>query len=64
MKLPLYILLGVLVVGLVIAQTWIARSSSDLAGDRGRLVRGIRMFNVVLLVAAIALAVYAMTLGR
>jgi hypothetical protein len=55
----LYILLGVLVVGVVGLQVWIARSSR-LAGSRSGAVLAIRLFNMVLLMAAIALAVYAL----
>jgi hypothetical protein len=55
----LYIALGVLVAGLVAMQVWIARSTAKLAGDRESLVRAIRIANVVLLVFALALVVYA-----
>jgi len=58
----LYIVLGVLVVGVVAMQVWIARSSSQLAGDRAGLVRTVRIVNIALLVAAFGLIVYA--LGR
>ena len=61
----LYIFLGILVVALAAAQLWIARSQGEVAGDRGRLVRFIRTMNVVLMVAAILLAVYTLTMtGR
>ena len=59
----LYIVLGVLVVGVVGVQVWITRSQAPLAGDRAALVRTIRIFNVVLLVAAFALVAYALSRG-
>lgn len=55
-----YIVLGILVVGLVVLQVWIARASSPLAGDRSRLVYFVRMLNTVLVVVALALAVYTL----
>ena len=59
----LYIVLGALVVGVVAVQVWVARSQAPLAGDRAALVRTIRIFNVVLLVAAFALVAYALSRG-
>ena len=59
----LYIVLAALVAGLVAVQVWIARSQALLAGDRATLVRTVRIFNVVLLVAAFALVAYALIRG-
>ena len=59
----LYIVLGVLVVGVVAIQVWMARSQAPLAGERAALVRTVRIFNVVLLVAAFALVAYALVRG-
>lgn len=55
-----YILLGVLVVGLVVLQVWIARSSAPLAGTRSGLVYFVRILNTALIVVAIALAAYTL----
>ena len=63
MQVALYIVLGVLVVGVVGLQVWIARSS-NLAGSRSTAVLALRSFNIVLLLAAVALAVYALARGR
>ena len=63
MQVALYIVLGVLVVGVVGLQVWIARSS-NLAGRRSGAVLALRSFNIVLLLAAVALAVYALARGR
>ena len=60
----LYMLLGALVVGLVAAQVWVARSQAKLAGDRSRLVLGLRAFNILLLVGALGLVAYALLSGR
>ena len=57
----LYILLGVLVIGLFTLQIWIARSTAPMAGDRSRLVYAIRVMNAVLMVVAVALAAYTLT---
>jgi len=54
----LYIVLGLLVVAVVAMQVWIGRSQAPLAGDRGVLVRGIRIGNAVLLVCALLGVVY------
>jgi hypothetical protein len=59
----LYIVLGVLVVGVVALQVWIARSTARSAGDRGGLVRTVRIVNIALLVAALGLIVYALVRG-
>jgi len=56
----LYIVLGVLVVGVVAMQLWVARSTAQMAGDRATLVRTVRIINVVLLVAAFGLIAYAL----
>jgi hypothetical protein len=55
----LYIVLGVLVVGVIALQVWIATRSSGLAGRRSGAVLAIRVFNIVLLLTAVALAIYA-----
>jgi hypothetical protein len=60
----LYIVLGVLVVGVIAMQVWVARSTANLAGDRAALVRTVRMINVALLVAAFGLIAYALMSGR
>jgi hypothetical protein len=59
----LYILLGALVVGVIALQVWVARSSASMAGDRSGTVLFLRVFNIVLLVGAILLVVYALA-GR
>lgn len=59
----LYIFLGVLVVGAIALQVWIARSSASMAGDRSGGVIFLRVFNIVLFVGAILLVVYAIA-GR
>jgi len=56
----LYIALGVLATALVVLQIWIARSSAPLAGQRGGLVLFVRLFNAVLLAAALLLAAYTL----
>jgi hypothetical protein len=58
-EIALYMLLGVLVIGAVAMQVWIARSS-NLAGDRSGTVLFIRIFNIALLVAVALLAIYAL----
>jgi len=58
-QIALYILLGVLVLGVVALQVWIATRSSGVAGRRSGVVLAIRVLNIVLLVAAVALAIYA-----
>lgn len=60
MQIALYIVLGVLVVGVIAMQVWIARSS-ELAGSRSGTVLFLRIFNIVLLVGAFVLVVYALT---
>ncbi len=60
MTTALYIALGVLVLGLVAMQVWVARSQAKMAGDRSRLVLGLRLLNIALLVAALVLVVYAL----
>jgi hypothetical protein len=60
----LYIVLGVLVVGVVAMQIWIARTSAPLAGKRSGAVMSLRVFNIVLLAGAILLVVYALVTGR
>jgi len=59
-QIALYIVLGVLVVGVIAMQVWIARSS-ELAGSRSGTVLFLRIFNIVLLVGAFVLVVYALT---
>ena len=59
MKVGLYILLGVLVLAAVGLQVWMARTS-ELAGSRSGVVLGLRVFNIVLLLTALALAAYAL----
>lgn len=54
----LYLLLAALVAGVVALQIWVARSSG-LAGTRSSAVLALRVFNIVLLLGAVALAVYA-----
>lgn len=58
----LYTVLGVLVVAAIAMQIWIARTS-ELAGSRSGTVLFIRIFNIVLLIGALVLVVYALT-GR
>jgi hypothetical protein len=60
----LYIALGVLVVGLVAMQVWIARSQAKMAGDRSRMVLSLRVLDIVLLLFALGLVVYALVSGR
>ena len=60
MMAALYIALGVLVVALVAAQVWIARSTASLAGDRSGLVFAVRILNAALLVVALVLAAYTL----
>ncbi len=60
----LYIVLVVLVVGLVAMQVWVARSTSKVAGDRSGTVMFLRVLNIVLLVGALLLVVYALASGR
>ncbi len=55
----LYIALGVLVAGVVAMQVWMARSQGEMAGDRGSLVRGIRIFNIVLVLLAVGVVAFA-----
>ena len=63
MNTVLYIALAVLVIGLVAMQVWVARSQAKMAGDRSRLVLGLRVLNIVLLIGALALVVYALASG-
>jgi hypothetical protein len=55
----LYILLGVLVAGAIAMQVWMARSQATMAGDRAALLSGIRIFNIVLVLAATGIVAYA-----
>lgn len=59
MTAALYIFLGVLVVGVVAMQVWMARSQARLAGERAGLVRTIRIANIALLVIVFGIVAYA-----
>jgi hypothetical protein len=59
----LLILLGILVAGAVGMQVWIVRSTSS-PDTAGHIARNIRIMNVVLLVLAVALAVYFLMARR
>jgi hypothetical protein len=59
-----YIVLGVLVVIVIAMQIWIARSTSKVSGDRSGTVLFLRILNIVLLVGALLLVVYALISGR
>jgi hypothetical protein len=60
----LYIALGVLVVGLVAMQIWVARSQAKMAGDRSGMVLALRLLNIGLLLGALGLVAYALLSGR
>ena len=64
MTTALYIVLGVLVAALVAMQVWVARSQAKMAGDRAGLVVSLRVFNIVLLIAAVGLVAYALLSGK
>ena len=58
MEVILYIVLGLLVAAVVAMQVWIGRSQAPMAGDRGALVRTVRIGNAVLLVCALLGVIY------
>jgi hypothetical protein len=59
----LYILLGLLVVVVIAMQVWAARTAES-AGSRSGTVAFLRIFNIVLLVGAIVLVIYALVTVR
>ena len=63
MTTALYIVLGVLVVGVIAMQVWVARTA-EMAGSRSGTVLFLRIFNIVLLVGALVLVGYALFNGK
>ena len=63
MEIALYIALGVLVLGVVAMQVWMARSQAPMAGERSGLLRAIRAANAILLIIAAAVIASAL-MGR
>ena len=63
MTTALYIVLGVLVVGVIAMQVWVARTA-EMAGSRSGTVLFLRVFNIVLLVGALVLVAYALFSGK
>jgi hypothetical protein len=59
----LYIVLGILVVVVIAMQVWAARTAES-AGSRSGTVAFLRIFNIVLLVGAIVLVIYALVTAR
>jgi len=59
----LYIVLGVLVIGVIAMQVWVARTA-EMAGSRSGTVLFLRILNIVLLVGALVLVAYALFTGK
>lgn len=63
MTTALYIVLGVLVIGVIAMQVWVARTA-EMAGSRSGTVLFLRIFNIVLLMGALVLVAYALFSGK